>query len=372
MKKSAIVLFLAAFFSFNAMAQTVQEGVGHLYAERYQSAKQAFEKMTASNPNNLEAVYWLGQTMLAQNDVAGAKALYQRTLTANGNAPWILAGMGHVNLLEGKSAEARQMFDAAIAASKGKKSSDPAILTAVARANVQSYSDQKKLGDLDYAIAKLNEAAQAAPTNPDIFVALGNAYRKKHVGGEAIQAYRKAGNYAPALYRVASLYMSQRNWDVVTENLNAAIAADPRFAPAYEQLYDYHLRYKKDFTTAEGFAKKYISASDPSVENEYIIAQTKYVQNDFAGAIASANKILSGTQTPRPRVYRLLAYSYLGAKDTAKACSNSNLYLDKAPDEEVIGQDYICVLPPAARTILSCYALILPLPSRKTAFYHAR
>jgi tetratricopeptide (TPR) repeat protein len=341
MKKSAIVLFLAAFFSFNAMAQTVQEGVGHLYAERYQSAKQAFEKMTASNPNNLEAVYWLGQTMLAQNDVAGAKALYQRTLTSNGNAPWILAGMGHVNLLEGKSAEARQMFDAAIAASKGKKSNDPAILTAVARANVQSYTDQKKLGDLDYAIAKLNEAAQAAPTNPDIFVALGNAYRKKHVGGEAIQAYRKAGNYAPALYRVASLYMSQRNWDVVTENLNAAIAADPRFAPAYEQLYDYHLRYKKDFTTAEGFAKKYISASDPSVENEYIIAQTKYVQNDFAGAIASANKILSGTQTPRPRVYRLLAYSYLGAKDTAKACSNSNLYLDKAPDEEVIGQDYI-------------------------------
>ncbi|HZH37444.1 MAG TPA: tetratricopeptide repeat protein, partial [Flavisolibacter sp.] len=143
MKKSAIVLFLAAFFSFNAMAQTVQEGVGHLYAERYQSAKQAFEKMTASNPNNLEAVYWLGQTMLAQNDVAGAKALYQRTLTANGNAPWILAGMGHVNLLEGKSAEARQMFDAAVAASKGKKSNDPAILTAVARANVQSYTDQK-------------------------------------------------------------------------------------------------------------------------------------------------------------------------------------------------------------------------------------
>src|SRR5690606_73300 len=130
-------------------------------------AKQTFEKLTAANPNNLEAVYWLGQTMLAQEDIAGARALYQKTLAANGNAPWILAGMGHINLLDGKSAEARQMFEAAIAASKGKNANDVNILTAVGRANVQAYTDQKKLGDLEYAVAKLNEAAQIAPTNPD-------------------------------------------------------------------------------------------------------------------------------------------------------------------------------------------------------------
>jgi Flp pilus assembly protein TadD len=341
MKKSAIVLFIAALFSLHAMAQTVQEGTSHLFAERYQSARQTFEKLTTANPNNLEAVYWLGQTLIAQNDLAGARALYQRTLAANGNAPWVLAGMGHVNLLDGKTAEARQMFDAAIAAAKGKKGADVGILTAVGRANVQAYTDQKKLGDVEYAIARLNEAAQQAPNNPEIFVALGNAYRKLHRGGDAIQAYRKAGNYAPALHRIASLYQSQRNWDVVVENLNAAIAADARYAPAYEQLYDYYLRYKKDFSTAESFASKYISAADQSVENEYIIAQTKYVQNDFPGAIASASKIVSGSQNPRPRVYRLLAYSYLGAKDTASACTNSDLYLQKAAEEEIIGPDYI-------------------------------
>src|SRR5829696_1545927 len=235
MKKSVVVLFIAALFSFNAMAQTVQEGMSHWYAERYQSARSAFEKLTAANPNNLEAVYWLGQTLISQGDLAGAKALYQRTLTANGNAPWILAGMGHINLLEGRASEARQQFEAAIAASKGKKGNDVAILTAVGRSNVQPYSDDKKIGDLDYAIAKLNEAAQLAPTNPDVFLALGNAYRKKHAGGEAVQAYRKAGNFAPALYRTGSLYNTQgrTNKDVFIENLNAAIAADPKFAPAY-------------------------------------------------------------------------------------------------------------------------------------------
>jgi hypothetical protein len=63
MKKSAIVLFFAGLFSLQAMAQTIQEGVAHLLAERYMSARQSFEKLTTANPNNLEAVYWMGQTL---------------------------------------------------------------------------------------------------------------------------------------------------------------------------------------------------------------------------------------------------------------------------------------------------------------------
>ncbi|HUC83310.1 MAG TPA: tetratricopeptide repeat protein, partial [Flavisolibacter sp.] len=264
--KKVIILFFAAVFSLNAMAQSIQEGVSHWYAERFQSARSTFEKLTAANPNNLEAVYWLGQTLIAQDDIAGAKALYQKTLASNGNAPWMLAGMGHIDLLEGRTAEARQQFDAAIAASKGKKGGDPAILTAVGRANVQVYTDEKKVGDLDYAIAKLNEAAQQAPNNADVFVTLGNAYRKKHNGGEAVLAYRKAGSYAPALFRTASIYVSQNNWEAMTEYLNATIAADAKYAPAYEELFRYNLNEKRDINAAESYGKLYGSNSDPSVE----------------------------------------------------------------------------------------------------------
>ena len=342
MKKSAIVLLFAALFSVTAMAQTVQEGVSHLYAERYQSARSAFEKLTAANPNNLEAVYWLGQTLISQGDVAGAKALYQKTLAANGNAPWILAGMGHINLIEGRSAEARQQFDAAIAASKGKKGNDPNILTAVGRANVQVYTDEKKVGDLDYAIAKLNEAAQVAPNSTDVFVTLGNAYRKKHDGGQAVLAYRKAGSYAPALFRTASIYESQRNWDAVVEYLNATIAADAKFAPAYEKLYYYNLTEKRDFEKAKAFGQQYVSNSDPSVENDYILAQTEYVLKNYQNAISIANKIVQQTNNnPKSRVYRLLAYSNLELKDTAKACQYSDQFMAKATEDELLANDFI-------------------------------
>ncbi len=343
MKKSAIIIAFAALFTIQAMAQSIQEGVTNLYAERYQSARSVFEKLTAANPNNTEAVYWLGQTLIAQKDVAGAKALYQKTLAANGNAPWVLVGMGQINLLEGKSADARQQFDAAIAATKGKKSNDPNILNAVGRANVQPYTDEKKLGDLDYAIARLNEAAQIAPTNPDIFVNLGNAYRKQHNGGEAVQAYRKAGNFAPALYRTAGIYTSQRNWDAVLENLNASIASDPKFAPAYENLYEYNLNEKRDFNAAKSFGQQYVSNSDPSVENDYILAQTEYVLKNYQNAVSIGNKILQQTNNnPKsPRVYRLLGYSYLELKDTAKACDYSNQFLSKATEDELIANDFI-------------------------------
>ncbi|MGN6401734.1 MAG: tetratricopeptide repeat protein, partial [Flavisolibacter sp.] len=348
MKKSAIVLCFAAFLSITALAQNVQEGVNNFYAERYASAKSVFDKLLAANPNNIEATYWLGQVSLAQDDIAGAKAIYDKALTANGNAPLILVGAGQVELLQGNAAAARQHFEQAITASKGRKGNDPVVLDAIGRANVNAYTESKKLGDLDYAIAKLNEAAEKAPNNPDIFLNLGNAYRKKHQGSDAVQAYRKAGNFAPALFRTAMLYMTQTNyrqpdsWSVVLENLNSAIAADPKFAPAYEQLYYYNLLAKQDFATAESFANKYISSSDPSPENQYFLAQTQFVQKKYNDAITNAKNIVTQTNNnPKPRVYRLLAYSYLGNKDTATACQYTNEYFAKAKEEDVRGDDYL-------------------------------
>jgi len=348
MKKPAIVLFFAAFLSITALAQNVQEGVNNLYAQRYQSAKSIFEKLLAANPNNIEATYWLGQTYLDQDDIAAAKAVYEKALAANGNAPLVLVGMGHVELLQGNQAGARQRFEQAITASKGRKGNDPLVLSAIGRANVNAYTDAKKLGDLDYAIAKLNEAGQLAPTNPEIFLNLGNAYRKKHQGSDAVQAYRKAGNYAPAMYRAAMLYMTQTNyrqpdsWGVVLENLNNVVAADPKFAPAYEQLYYYNLLGKQDFSTAEGFATKYISSSDPSPENQYFLAQTQFVQKKYNDAITNAKNIIAQTNNnPKPRVYRLLAYSYLGNKDTTTACQYANEYFTKVKEEDLRGEDYL-------------------------------
>jgi tetratricopeptide (TPR) repeat protein len=353
MKKPAIVLFFAAFLSLSALAQTVQDGIYHLYAQRFQSARSAFEKLLAANPNNIEATYWLGQTHIAQKNVAAARQVFEKALVANGNAPLLLVGMGQVELMEGKAGEARSRFENAINASRGKKGNDANVLNAIGRANVMAYTDEKKLGDLDYAIAKLKEASSLAPNNPDIFLNLGNAYRKKgNMGGDAVQAYRQAATINPSLaiapYRTALLYKTQISyrqpdaWTVVLENLNKAIKADPKFAPAYEELYYYNLLAKSDFPTAENLAKQYISFSDPSPENSSLEMQIKNLQKKYSEVISIGKNIIQQTNNnARPIVYRIMAFAHMGIKDTVSACEYVNQFFTKATDEDLLSSDYI-------------------------------
>jgi tetratricopeptide (TPR) repeat protein len=355
MKKSALVLILAAFFSVSALAQTVQEGIGHLYAERYQSARSTFEKLLQVNPNNIDATYWLGQTMLAQKNVAGARAIYEKALAANGNAPLLMAGMGHVELMEGKKNEARSHFEAAINASHGKKGNDPNVLNAVGRANVMAYTEKNPAGDLDYAISKLTEASQLAPTNADIFLNLGNAYRKLgNKGGDAVMAYQKAfrananAQFAPAAYRQAMLYRTQVSysqpeaWSTVLEYLNAAIAADPKFAPAYLELYAYTLFGKRDYAAAETLANQVLANSDPGPDNDYLKMQTLILQKKFTEAATMGKNIIQQTNdNAKPIVYRAMTVIYLELKDSATACGYINQFFNKADDEDIIPDDYI-------------------------------
>src|SRR6202046_2022940 len=111
MKNKLRVLFLVAGVAGlcgSVVAQTVDQGKKFLYYKRFKSAKDVFDKVLASNPNNIDAVYWQGQNLLAMKDSAAAQDLYSKALQTNGNAPLLLAGMGNVELRIGKTADARQ------------------------------------------------------------------------------------------------------------------------------------------------------------------------------------------------------------------------------------------------------------------------
>ncbi|MEI6946775.1 tetratricopeptide repeat protein [Paraflavisolibacter sp. H34] len=342
MKKTAIVLFFSAALSVPGFAQNVQEGKKHLNAERYQSAKEVFEKLLAANPKNAEASYWLGQTYIKMKDSATAVSHYQSALSANSNAPLVLVGAGQIDLMQGKSAEAKQKFETAISLAKGKKGTNPDVLAAIGRANVDA-----RTGDLAYGIEKLNEAAKSAPNNAEVYFALGNAYRKAHEGGPAVTNYMKATQmdaaYALPYYRMARIYQTQQPYsDIVLTNLNNAVAADAKFAPAYLDLYYYYLLYAKDFAKAEEFANKYISSTDPSVENDYLKAQTIFVQKKYDEAIAIGKNIVEKAgDKANPRVYRLLAYSNLEKGDTAAARPFVEQFFTKADQEDIVPADYI-------------------------------
>jgi len=349
MKKTSIALMVACLLSAYTMyAQSIQDGIRDLYAERFKSAKSIFEKLLAANPNNIDAIYWLGQTHIGMEDIPGAKAVYDKALLASANAPLIQVGMGHVELHENKISEARQRFETAITMTRGKKGDDPIILNAVGRAITNSYNvKEKKGGDITYAREKLQLAAQRDPKNAEIFVNLGNAIRKEKPGeggGEAFQNYQKAAevnpNFPVSYYRTAQLFQTQRNWELYEKYLNDAIAKDPRFAPAYYDLYYFKL-LRQDFNTAEQYAKKYIESTDADPQNDYLRCHTLWAKKDFDGAITCAKNISSqmGANT-KARVYKLIGDSYLQKKDTAAAKEFVDQYFAKVKPEELTAIDY--------------------------------
>ncbi|RYY56879.1 MAG: tetratricopeptide repeat protein [Chitinophagaceae bacterium] len=348
MKKFSIALITGLLFASVVQAQSLQEGINDLYAERYKSAKATFDKLLASNPNNIEATYWLGQVHLEQEDVAGAKALYEKALLASANAPLVIVGMGQVELTEKKVSEARQRFEAAITMTRGKKGDDPQILNAVGRAITSVYTEKNKLGDINYAVQQLELASQQKKVDnallADIYLNLGNAYRKAKPGeggGQAYQAYNSAlganANFAAASHRLAKLFESQKNSEMFEKYLNEAITKDPRFAPAYYDLY----YTAKDLTVAEQWAKKYIESSDADPQNDYLRVQTLWKKGSFDEAIAGAKNIIAqaGAAT-KARTYKLIADAYVQKKDTPSAKQYIDEYFAKAKPEEVLALDY--------------------------------
>ncbi len=343
MKKTTITFLAAGLLLVSGLkAQTIQEGMNHLYADRFNSATGVFEKLLATNPNNMEAAYWLGQCYFDMDDNAKARQLYEKALATNGSAPLILVGLGHADLMDNKTNDARQKFEAALTASRGKKGDDPLVQSAIGRANVDAKS-----GDFNFAIQQLEAATAKDPKNAEILLQLGNAYRKAKPGeggGQAFATYKKALEINPAFavanLRLAKLFESQKNWEFVLEYLNDAVRRDPAFAPAYYELFYYNF-YRAKFPEAQEYLTKYIANSDPEPQHEFLSAQLCWANKDFACAVTKAENVVSITgEKTKPKVLKLLADAYFQKADYTNARKYIDWYMKKEKEEDKISFDY--------------------------------
>jgi tetratricopeptide (TPR) repeat protein len=340
MTKRSLSMVVAAVISCNLLfAQNVDQGKKFLYYERYKSAKDNFDKVLAANPNNIEAVYWLGQTMLEDpllKDSVGAKNLYQKYLTQNGNAPLLLAGMGQIELMEGKTNEARQRFETALSLTKSK---DVEVINAIGRANVNA-----KKGDPAYAIQKLTEATQIKKFNdPNTYLLMGDAYRRQIDGGNAVTAYNKALELDPknaaAKTSIGRVYLTQGNKDYFLPAFEDAVKLDPAYAPAYFELYYYW--YYRDVNKASGYLDNFVANTDQGPEQEYMKTDLLYASGKPADAKARAQQLITqyGDKVD-PRMYRMVAFASDTLGDLAGAKQAMQTLFAKLPPEEIRATDY--------------------------------
>jgi len=345
MKNLKFTLFLlSVVLAVNfSKAQSIEDGKKFLYYEKYISAKNVFQQLLNANPNNEEAAYWLGQALLAPDenkDLAVAKEVYRKALESNNNSALLNAGMGHIELHEGKIQEARNHFETAISLSKGKSID---VLDAIGSANGDFDS---KSGDAGYAVEKLVQATNIKGfKDPGVLTNLGDAYRKLGDGGKAQQSYEAAlavdPKYARAKYRIGRIYQSQgeSQREIFLRYYNEAIALDPNYTGVYWTLYQYF--YETDVPKSAQYLEKYLTAKGSDEPNScFLRAQMKYAQGLFAEAITACDNCIAASATPYPNLNGVKAYAAYKLGYSVNAKISFEMYFQKQTPSKLGPKDY--------------------------------
>lgn len=333
--KMIMCSFLMIMISVVAMSQKLDEGKKLIEYERYESAQKYFHDIIQQDQGNAEAWYLLTQAYTLHEGGNTAFDSLRYAPPQIFDDPFFLVANGLNLLNQGKKDSASISFGKALSETRSK---DAEILAAIANAHITSAH-----GDANYALSLLQQAMKRDKKNPDHFVLAGNAYRKLHNGSEAYKSFKSALEYdensAPAYYEIGKIFLTQKNAPLYLEYFNKAISADQRFAPAFYELYEHFLYV--DPAKAMEYFNKHKLISDVTIRTRYGYTDLLYLTKEYQAAIQHANQLINDEgDKVQPRLYKLIAYSLQGLKDTATAIGYMQQYFTKQVDSSIIAKDY--------------------------------
>jgi cytochrome c-type biogenesis protein CcmH/NrfG len=352
MNKRISTLIALLFLASGVMAQSIEDGLKKLYYGKYAGAKQDFEKVIAAKPTEDRGYYYLGISELGLENTQGATAAFQKGLQAVPNSPLLTAGMGRIDLLSGNASAARQKFDAANTATKGKNGE---VARAIADANTEV-----KGGDRAFALTTMqtllnNEGAKKRDvynaTAAD-YIELGDAFRSLggENGGKAIAAYEKAleleANNAEAVMKQGHVNYNAKLLQQAVGDYAKAATLDPNYAPVFYELYQFYYTPKPQqfsLPKAKENLQKYLSLSDPGdrIKNEYYLASIMFFDKDFDGAIAKAKSLIpQANDSYKTKLNRMIADAYLQKGDSLNAKQAFDEYAQKTGEDKLEPIDF--------------------------------
>ena len=185
----------------------------------YTNAFTAFNKAQEFMPTSALPFFGLGNTYFADKKYADALKLYQKALQIDNKLAPAYKKLGDTYRLLGREKEAISAYKNAI---------QFGYSTLETRFWLGTLMLETK--QIEEAIAQLEEVAKEMP-KAEVFISIGTGYEKLKRGVSAIEAYQKAidadPNSALAYYRLADVYLSQREYTKAKEAYEKAIALDP-------------------------------------------------------------------------------------------------------------------------------------------------
>ncbi len=341
MKKKVFLglVLVSGLLATNVFAQNIDNAKKMFYYERYKSAKADLEKLVAADAKNAEASYWLVQTLLAEGKKVDAKKVATAAVAANSASPLALVAVGHVELADNNKTDAKSRFETAI--SLADKKSLVSVLTAIGRAN---GSVGLRQSEPDYGIEKLKLALQKEPNNAEAFMLIGDNYRRKLDGGNAVDNYESAlqrdPKLAKAAYRIGQIYKTQDNCAPMKAAFINATNIDANFMPAWRELYDSYANNESqcfNLADAKTYFDKYYTSTDQGIETDMLKMSFAYFSKDFSGALTEANAITTKYgDDANIDMYTWKAYIQNQMGDSISAKNNMLTYFAKQKDTSLI------------------------------------
>ena len=337
MKKVLIFPILLSLL-LKSNAQSLDQARKFLYYERFRSAISLLDQLVKNDPKNPDFAYWLALAYLSkpEPDQQRAKAVFQSAISANPGNALLIAGMGQIDLQENKTSDATTKFMEA----GSKAGKDAEIWMAIARSNIGA-----KNGNYNYAIEILNKALDLKKVDKfNVFILIGNAYRKLIDGGNAVGNYEKAKDLDPKnalpYVREAKIYSSQQNYEVMIPLLEKAIEADPAYAPAYLDLYEhYSLR---DVNKAKEYLDKYLANADLECSNDLFAADYLFRAGKYQEALNRSAQLAQGNckNEIANRLLMLNAFCHDRLGDSIAAKTDVEEFFAKEDPTKILPTDY--------------------------------
>lgn len=332
--KKGPTLLVCAMMSLGATAQTVQDAKKMIYYERYRSASDQLQQIVKNEPANAEAWYLLAKANLQSNDAAALQNILSQS-NAPKEEPFYQVAYGSYLLNKGNKDSARLYFEKALDKTREKNAD---ILAAIANAHIVA-----KAGDATYAAQLLEKAIDRDKKDAALYTMMGDAQRKLGNGSEAYKMYMAAldkdKQNAAALYRMGKIFISQKNPEMYLKYFNDVLAADGSYAPALYELY-YHY-YFTEPQKAMFYFQEYVGKSDYNKNNDVLFTDLLYLNKQYQDAITNAQQLMSKHNgDSMPRLYKLMAYSYMGLKDSSNALASMDRYFAKEVDSNFVAKDF--------------------------------
>ncbi|MBS1571172.1 MAG: hypothetical protein JST62_02080 [Bacteroidetes bacterium] len=317
-----------------AFAQTLQDGINFIDSNKYALAKKNFEEMIAKSPS-ADNYFYLGNTFLSQNEpnFDQAQEYFNKGLALDKKSYLNKIGLATIKLGKGDKSGISEI-QSIVADSREK---DPEVLYRAGEA--LTLFDKNNAPDL--AIDFLNKAIDKATKNgvpAHYYYTLGDAYRLKRDPGSAMTAYDKASivakNRASVYTRMGTLWMAAQQWPQAIEKINAAIATDPSYAPAYKAKASYDIKYQKnDLATQDLINYAKYADEDPYTQLE--IAKLYFTNDDYANSKATLAKVFDKVDDPIK--YKLQAYlDFQADSNYAAAKTNLEKFMNSVKDKNRI------------------------------------